>query len=177
MAISMYQASVPAFLHMLKALSAVLDKGAAHAGATGIDPAELIKARLAPDMLPLSSQVQIASDNAKGATGRLSGREIPKFEDFESTFDELKARIAKTVDFISSVGAGEIDGSEEKEIVLTIGGNPMTFTGQSYLINFALPNFYFHVTTAYDILRHKGVPIGKRDYMGADLRAGSARPA
>ena len=127
-------------------------------------------------MLPLSSQVQIASDNAKGATGRLSGREIPKFEDSESTFDELKARIAKTVDFISSVGAGEIDGSEEKEIVLTIGGNPMTFTGQSYLVNFALPNFYFHVTTAYDILRHKGVPIGKRDYMGADLRP-PARPA
>ena len=163
----MYQASVPVFLQMLTALSAILDKAAEHARTSGIDPAELVNARLAPDMFPLARQVQIATDHAKGAAARLSGREIPKFEDTEASFEELKARIAKTLDFVSSVEVGEIDSSGDSEITLNIGGQPRTFTGQRYLLHSALPNFFFHVTTAYDILRAKGVPLGKRDYMGA----------
>ena len=163
----MYQASVPVFLQMLTALSAILDKAAEHARTNGTDPAELVNARLAPDMFPLARQVQIATDHAKGAAARLSGREIPKFEDNEATFEELKARIAKTLDFVSSVEVGEIDSSGDTEITLNIGGQPRTFTGQRYLLHSALPNFFFHVTTAYDILRAKGVPLGKRDYMGA----------
>ena len=173
MPLSMYQASVPALVQMLKALSNVLDKGAAFAKEQGIDPAELINARLAPDMFPLSRQVQIASDNAKGTVARLAGREIPRYEDTETTFDELKARIAKTVAFVESVPASEIDGSEERQIVLKTGGREITFTGQRYLVHQALPNFYFHVTTAYDILRHKGVPLGKPDYLGAALKGGA----
>jgi hypothetical protein len=110
--------------------------------------------------------VQIATDHAKGAVARLSGREVPKFDDTETTFEELKARIAKTLAFIKSVPAGEIDGSEAREITLTIGGNPRSFSGQQYLLHFALPNFFFHTTTAYDILRHKGVELGKRDFIG-----------
>jgi hypothetical protein len=160
-ALSMYQASVPVFLQMLKALSAILDKAGAAA-----DPQELVGARLAPDMFPLARQVQIATDHAKGAAARLAGREVPKFDDDETSFEALKARIAKTIDFVRSVPAAEIEGSEEREVSLTIGGQPMTFTGQRYLLHFALPNFFFHVTTAYDILRHKGLPIGKRDFMG-----------
>jgi hypothetical protein len=167
MPLSMSQASQPVFTQMLTALSAVLDKAAAHCAAKGIDPSDLVNARLAPDMLPFSRQVQIASDHAKGATARLSGRENPKYEDTESTLDELKARIAKTLAFVKSVPASEVDGSEEKDITLTIGGQPRTLKGQLYLLGNALPNFFFHVTTAYDILRHKGVEIGKRDYMGA----------
>jgi hypothetical protein len=166
----MYQASVPVFLQMLTALSAILDKAADHARTSRTDPAELIQARLAPDMFPLARQVQIATDHAKGAAARLSGREVPKYEDTEASFEELKARIAKTLDFISSVEVGEIDGSEEKEITLTVGGQPRTFSGHRYLLHFALPNFFFHVTTAYDILRQNGVPIGKRDFMGASSR-------
>lgn len=162
----MYQASVPALVQMLKALSNVLEKGAVFAREHGIDPAELINARLAPDMIPLSGQVQIASDNAKGMVARLAGREVPRYEDTETTFDELKARIAKTVAFVESVPASEIDGSEERQVVLKTGGREITFTGRRYLVHQALPNFYFHVTTAYDILRHKGVPIGKLDYLG-----------
>jgi hypothetical protein len=162
----MYQASVPAFLQMLNSLSAILAKAAEHCRSRSVDPSELINARLAPDMFPLARQVQIATDHAKGAAARLSGREVPKYEDNETTFDELKARIAKTVDFINSVPASAIDGSEEREITLTIGGQPRSFTGQRYLVHSALPNFYFHATTAYDILRHKGVELGKRDFLG-----------
>ena len=170
MPLSMYQASVPVFLQMLTALSAILDKAAEHARTNGTDPAELVNARLAPDMFPLARQVQIATDHAKGAAARLSGRDLPKYEDKESSFEELKARIAKTLDFVSSVEVDEIDGSEGKEITLTTGGQQRTFDGQHYLMHFALPNFFFHVTTAYDILRHKGVQIGKRDFMGASSR-------
>jgi hypothetical protein len=167
MPLSLSQASVPVFKQMLTGLSAILDKAAEHCRAGATDPAEMIGARLAPDMFPFSRQVQIATDHAKGAAARLSGREVPKYDDTEATFDQLKARIAKTLDFIESVPASEIDGSEEREITLTVGGQPRSFTGQRYLIHFALPNFYFHVTTAYDILRHKGVPLGKRDYIAA----------
>lgn len=167
MPLSMSQASVPTFLQMLPALSGVLDKAAAHARSSGIEPAELIQARLAPDMFPLARQVQIATDHAKGAAARLSGREVPKYEDSETTFDQLQARIARTIDFVKSVPRGEIDGSEDREITLTVGGQPRTFKGEQYLLHFALPNFYFHLTTAYDILRNRGVELGKRDFMGA----------
>jgi uncharacterized protein len=166
MSFSMSQASLPIFTQQLTALSAVIDKAAAYCQAKGVNPKELTDARLAPDMFPFARQVQLATDHAKGASARLSGRENPKFEDTEQTFDELKARIAKTLAFVKSVPAGDIDGSEEKDVNLTVGGQPRTLKGQRYLVHNALPNFFFHVTTAYDILRHKGVEIGKRDYMG-----------
>jgi hypothetical protein len=162
----MHQSSVPVFLHFLKALSANLDRGEAHARAKGTEEAKLVEARLAPDMFPLSRQVQIATDHAKGAAARLSSRDVPKYEDNETTFAALRQRIAKTLDFVGSVTAAEVDGSEEREITLQIAGKPMTFAGHYYLLYFALPNFFFHVTTAYDILRHKGVPVGKLDYLG-----------
>jgi hypothetical protein len=162
----MYQTSVPVCLQFLTALSALLDKAAEHASAQGMNPAELVDARLAPDMFPLSRQVQIATDHAKGMAARLSGREVPKFSDDETTLEDLKARIAKTMDFISSVEMEEIDGSADREITITIGGQPRTMVGQRYLMHFALPNFFFHTTTAYAILRNRGVALGKKDFMG-----------
>jgi hypothetical protein len=164
--LSMFQASVPVFIQQLTSLSAILDKAEAHAKAGGLDPTRLISARLAPDMFPFSRQVQIASDHAKAAAARLSGRDNPKFEDTETTFAELKARIDKTIAFVKSVPRTEIDGSEERDVTFPVGGQPKTLSGQRYLLHNALPNFFFHVTTAYDILRHEGVPLGKRDYMG-----------
>jgi hypothetical protein len=163
---SMYEAFVPGFLRTMRAISAVLDKAAEHCRANGVPPAELLEARLAPDMFPLARQVQIMTDHAKGAAARLSGRDVPKYEDTEATFEELKARIAKTAAFVEGIPAGEIDGSEERDLTLNVGGKPRSFKGQGYLVHFALPNFYFHATTAYDILRHKGVEIGKRDFIG-----------
>lgn len=163
---SMSDASQQVFLQMLKALSANLDKAAAHAEAHGTDASELINARLAPDMYPLSRQVQIATDHAKGATARLSGRDNPRYEDNETTFDELQARIAKTIAFIASVPKDEIDGSENKEVTIAPGGKERKLAGQRYLLGNALPNFFFHVTTAYGILRHNGVDVGKRDFLG-----------
>jgi hypothetical protein len=166
MTISMYQASVPAFRQMLKALSAILDKAAAHAAAKKIDPSVFMAARLAPDMLPLPRQIHIAADFAKNTAARLAGVEPPKYADDETTFNELKARIAKTLDYVESIKPAQIDGSEERDITIPIGGKPTSFKGQAYLVNFALPNFYFHMTTAYAILRHNGVEIGKRDFLG-----------
>jgi len=166
MTISMYEASVPAFVSMLNNLSAMLDKAQAHAEGKKVAPAVLPAARLFLDMFPLSKQVQIACDFAKGTVARLAGIEIPKYEDNEQTIDELKARIAKTIAFAESVAAAQINGSEEREITLTAGGQEMKFKGQPYLLGFSLPNFYFHLTTAYNILRHNGVEIGKRDFMG-----------
>jgi hypothetical protein len=165
MTISMYQASVPAFQRMLKALDAILDKAAAYAEERKIDPAVLTSARLAPDMLPLNRQVHLLSDTAKGACGRLAGLEVPSFADTETTLPELKARIAKTLDFIATVRPDQIDGSEARDIVLKAGDHTLSFEGQDYLVTFALPNFYFHVTIAYAILRHNGVPLGKLDYL------------
>jgi len=162
----MYQASAPRFVHTLKNLSAILDKAQAYAEAKKIDPIVLTGFRLYPDMLPMARQVQIATDTAKGAVARLAGAEIPKYEDSEQTFAELKARIAKTIDFINSFKPAQVDGSEDSEVVLKLGGKDVTFTGMQYLFGFVHPNFYFHVTTAYDILRHNGVEIGKRDYIG-----------
>jgi hypothetical protein len=167
MPISMFQASIPACLQMLAALSGVLDKAAAHATARKIEPSVLLNTRLYPDMFPLVRQVQLTADFAKGIGARLAGIEPPKFPDTETTIDELKARLAKTADFLKGLKPAQIDGSEGREIIIPIPNQPLTLTGQSYLVNFALPNLYFHATTAYDILRHSGVEIGKRDYMGA----------
>ncbi|TWB82673.1 hypothetical protein FBZ87_101382 [Nitrospirillum amazonense] len=166
MSLSMYQASVPVFLRLLGNLSAILDKAVAHAEAKKIDPAVLVNARLAPDMHPLARQIQIASDAAKGAAARLAGVEVPSFADTESTFADLQARIAKTVDFLKSVTPAQIDGSEERTITLKIRGEDVPFPGQAFLLFFAIPNFFFHVTTAYDILRHNGVELGKMDFLG-----------
>ena len=166
MTLSMYQASVPVFLRGLENLAVILAKGAAHAEAKKIDPAVLGGLRLIADMFPLSRQVQIACDTAKGAVARLAGVEIPKHEDVEQSFAELKARIAKTIDFIESVPAAKIDGSEEREIVLPMRSGERRYKGMQYLLGFAYPNFYFHVTTAYNILRHNGVELGKLDFLG-----------
>jgi hypothetical protein len=167
MSLSMYQASVPVFQRTLKALDAILDKAVAYAAERKIDPAVLIAARLAPDMLPLASQVQLSSDHAKGCPARLAGVPVPSFEDTEKTFPELKARIQKTLDFIGSLKAEQIDGSEGRDITLKTRTRELNFKGQDYLLFFAYPNFYFHVATAYDILRHNGVPVGKLDFLGA----------
>jgi hypothetical protein len=166
MTISMYQASAPRFVNMLKNLSAILDKAQAYCDARKIEPAVLTGYRIFPDMLPMTRQVQIACDGAKGAMARLAGVEIPKHEDTEQTFAELKARIAKTIAFIETIKPAQIDGTEDKEIALKLGGNEVKFKGMQYLLGFAHPNFYFHVTTAYAILRHNGVDIGKKDYIG-----------
>ena len=166
MKISMYQASAPRFAHTLKNLSAILDKAEAYAEAKKIDPAVPGSLRLIADMFPLARQVQIACDTAKGAVARLAGLDIPKHEDTEKTIPELKARIAKTLAFIESVGAAKIDGSEEREVVLKMRGQDVKLAGLHYLLAQAWPNFYFHVTTAYNILRANGVELGKRDYIG-----------
>ena len=168
MPISMSQASAPRFAHTLKCLSAILAKGQAHCEAKKIDPQVLASARLFPDMFPLSRQVQVACDSAKGAVARLAGVEVPKHEDTEKTLDELQARIAKTLDFIGSVKPAQIDCSEEREIVLKLRGRDVSFNGAQYLLGFAWPNFYFHATTAYAILRHNGVELGKADFLGGN---------
>lgn len=166
MTISMYQASAPRFANILGNLAAILDKAQAHCEARKIDPLALTAFRLYPDMLPFTRQITIACDTAKGAVARLAGVEIPKHEDTETTLAELKARIARTVDFIGTIKPAQIDGSEDKTIVLRLGGREQTFKGLQYLLGFAQPNFYFHVTAAYAILRHNGVELGKRDYIG-----------
>jgi len=167
MALSMYEVSIPAFIRALNNLSAILEKGAAHAQAQGMDPADLIQTRLIADMDTLATQVQRASDAAKGCAARLAGIDVPSFADTEATFPELQERIAKTVDFLKSVRPEQLEGSEARSIELKLRQGAVTFDGKNYLLGFALPNFYFHITTAYDILRHKGVQIGKMDYLGA----------
>jgi uncharacterized protein len=166
MSLSMYQASIPALVQMLNNLSAILDKAEAHAQDRKIEPEVLLNYRLAPDMLPFIRQIQIAADLAKGAAARLAGVEVPKHDDTEKTFADLKARITNTVAFVQSIQPSDIDGSEGREINLTLGEHKMNFKGQPYLVHFVLPNFYFHCTTAYDILRHCGVELGKRDFIG-----------
>ncbi len=167
MKLTMYQASIPPMLRMLRNLAAILEKAAAHAEAHRIDPAVLVGARLFPDMLPLSKQVQIATDHAKGAAARLAGVEPPKYEDTEASFPELLARLNKTATYLESFQPAQIDGSDERAISVTVRGNTLEFRGAEYLVGYALPNFYFHVTTAYAILRHNGIDIGKKDYLGA----------
>ena len=165
----MHQASVPRFAAMLQNLAAILDKAQAHCEARKIDPLVLTAFRLYPDMLPFTRQVQIACDSAKGAVARLAGVEVPKHEDSEQSFAELKSRIAKTLDFIQSFKPAQVDGSEAREVVIKLRGQDTKFQGQQYLQNFAWPNFYFHVATAYNILRHNGVELGKRDFLGNPL--------
>jgi hypothetical protein len=162
MSISMYRASIPVFIRALGNLSAILKKGEAHEGS-----ASFIDARLAPDMLTLAGQVQRASDAVKAGAARLGGIDNPSFPDTEKTFAELQARITKTIDFLQGVKPEQIDGGEQRTIQLKAGQRELKFTGMDYLFGFVLPNLYFHVATAYDILRHKGVPIGKMDYLGS----------
>lgn len=166
MTISMYKASVPVFIHMLNNLAAILDKAAAHAEAKKIDPVVLLNARLYPDMFALVRQVQITSDVTKGCAARLAGQEPPSYEDKETTFPELKARLEKTIAFLKTFKPEQIDGSEDKAVQLKVGGQTLTFKGLPYLQHYALPTLYFHTTTAYGILRHNGVEVGKRDYLG-----------
>jgi len=165
MTISMYQASVPVFVRMLKNLDLILDKAQAHAEAKKIAPNVLPGLRLIADMFPLSKQVQIATDHAKGAVARLAGVEVPKYEDNEQTVEDLKARVARTIAFVESFRPEQIDGSEERDIAFALGPYDLKFKGMEYLVGFALPNFYFHMTTAYNVLRQNGVDIGKRDFL------------
>jgi hypothetical protein len=166
MPLSMHQATIPALQRGLGVLSSLLDKGAAFAAETGLDPAMLAQARLAPDMLTLTGQVQRASDTAKFAAERLAGFPSPRFPDEEASLDDLQARIQATTNFLQSVPPAQFEGSEARNIVFGPPNSPMTLPGAEYLLGFALPNFYFHVTTAYGILRHLGVPVGKRDFLG-----------
>ena len=166
MTISMYQASVPRFVNILGNLSNILDKAQAHVDAKKLDTATLTNYRLFPDMLPMNSQVQIACDAAKGVVSRLAGVDIPAYEDNENTLAELKARIAKTIAFIQTISPEQIDGTEDKEIVIKRGDKETRYKGMQFLLGHAIPNFYFHVATTYNILRHNGIEIGKRDYLG-----------
>lgn len=166
MSVSLYQVSIPVFTLGLTNLSAILDKAASYADGKKVDPKALAQARLIVDMLPLSAQIQIACDMAKGASARLAGVEIPKFEDTEATIPELKARVGKTLDFIRTVRPEQFQGAEAREIVLNSAQGTMKFTGLNYLTNFALPNFFFHLTMAYALLRKNGVELGKRDFLG-----------
>lgn len=166
MTISMYSASIPAFIRALDNLSAVIDLGAASAEARKIDPAVLMQSRLYPDMFPFARQVQIACDMVKGGAARLAGIDPPPKADTETTFAELKARIEWTIEFLRGVKSEQIDGSEDRPIVLKTPFGELNFTGQQYLSSFVLPNLYFHSATAYNILRHSGVALGKRDFLG-----------
>jgi hypothetical protein len=163
---SMYEFFVPSVNRMLGNLTDLLDKAAAHAEARKFDPANLLNARLAPDMHPLTRQVQIACDQAKFGAARLTGSEPPPHPDVETTIPELKARIAKTLEYVNSFGPDAYAGSEDREITLKTPSRELHFAGIDYLRGFLLPNFYFHVTTAYALLRHNGVEIGKLDYLG-----------
>ena len=169
MTISMYTASVPVFERQLRGLAAWLDKAEAHAQARGFDTANYLQLRLAPDMLPFVSQIRIASDAAKGCVARLAGQEPPKYEDDETSFAELRARIAKTLDFVRSVPPDAINGSEQREIVIPMRNrDPLRFGGEFYLKHWALPNFMFHCSMAYALLRHAGVPLGKADFLALE---------
>jgi uncharacterized protein len=167
MPVSMYTVSVPIFMQHLNGLAGVIDKAAAHAAARKINEADMLNMRLAPDMFPLVRQIRAATDHACSAAGRLSGKELPKFANDETTFAQLKDRIGKTIEFLKGVKAGEVDGTEEKDISITFpNGNTRQFKGMGLLLGNSLPNFFFHTTTAYDIIRQCGVEIGKRDFMG-----------
>ncbi|MGO4622717.1 DUF1993 family protein [Ensifer sp. 2YAB10] len=166
MALTMYQLSIPALVRGLGVLTRLLDKAEAHARDNGISPDDLVNARLAPDMLTLAGQVQRVSDTSKGLIGRLTSIEVPRFPDEETTLDELRQRIANTVAFLETVAPVDMEDSAAREVILNFPTLKVTLTGEEYLLKFVLPNFYFHLTTAYDILRHKGVSIGKGDFLG-----------
>lgn len=171
MPLSMYQASIPVLTRGLGVLSDLLTKGEAHAREAGLDPASMVATRLAPDMFPLSGQVQRASDTAKYAAARLSGGSGPSLADEEVTFEDLRLRCTRTVSYLETITPEALEGSEEREITFGGGALKATLSGDAYLLTFALPNFFFHVTTAYDILRHLGVPLGKIDYLGMHERS------
>jgi hypothetical protein len=166
MSFSIYDASIPPMIRMLQSISKIIDKAVAQAKSEDKDPATLLEARLAPDMHPFPRQIQIMSDAAKGAAARLAGVEAPAMPDTETTFAELQARISKTIDFLKSVSADKFAGAEDREVVLKFPSGEMKFSGRDFLTQFALPNFYFHATTAYGLLRHRGIAIGKMDYLG-----------
>lgn len=166
MSVTMYQASIPVLKHKLNNLSGILQKGLAYADSKKIEHEVFINARLAPDMFPLVKQIQIASDTAKGCAARLAGIDIPAFADNETTFVQLQERIKKTINFLDSVAPEQINGSETRQIILKFPNSSFTFDGQTYLLNFVWPNFYFHMTIAYAILRHNGVDLGKMDFIG-----------
>jgi hypothetical protein len=166
MTISLYQASVPVFIRMLNNLSVILDKAAAHCEARRIDPLVLTQYRLYPDMFNFAKQVQTACDHARNGAARLAGQEAPRLENTEQTFADLKRRVGDTIAYLETFKPEQIDGSETREVVVKRGQTVNTYAGLDYLLQRALPNFYFHVTTAYDILRHNGVELGKRDYIG-----------
>lgn len=165
MALTIYHLSIPAFIRGLGVLSKLLDKAEAFAQEKGISADDLVNARLAPDMLTLAGQVQRVSDTSKGLVGRLTSIEVPRFPDEEKTMDELRQRIANTVAFLETVRPTDLEDSDSREVVLNFPNFKVTFTGEEYLQKFVLPNFYFHLTTAYDILRHKGAPVGKADFL------------
>jgi hypothetical protein len=166
MTVSLYQVSVPVFVQGLTGLNTVLDKAIAHIEAKSLDPAALLQARLYPDMFPFARQVQLASDFAKGPVGRLAGAELPVWEDTETSFPDLKGRVEKTLAYIKGFSPDQIDGQEDRDIALVRRGETQVFKAQAYLLGQALPNFFFHAATAYDILRHNGVEVGKRDFLG-----------
>lgn len=166
MTLSMYQASVPVFIRALDNLSNILNKAVAHAEQNKIDPSVLLASRLYPNMFALARQVQIATDLVNGGVARLAGIERPAHADTEASFEQLQARIQKTIEFAKSVKPEQIDGSEEKKFSLTLGGNEVPFVGQPYLLHFVIPNLFFHTATAYDILRHNGVELSKMDFIG-----------
>jgi hypothetical protein len=166
MAFTIYDASVPPLVYMLENLSHVLTMGETHARENGVEASQYLEARLAPDMFPLVKQVQVATDMSKGCGARLAGAEIPKYEDIETGFAELQARIAKTIVFLKGLDREAFTGAEDKAVTLKFPNAEFNFNGKDYLNNFAMPNVYFHVTTAYAILRHKSVPLGKPDFLG-----------
>lgn len=167
MTFSMYEASVPVFKQILTSLSAILDKAEAHAVEKKIEPAALLQARLYPDMFPFTRQVQVACDFAKGCAARLAGVEVPRYDDTEASFADLRARIATTLAFINGLPQDGIEASAQRDISTSSGPNAKQFKGQVYLVHYALPHFYFHATTAYAILRHNGVEVGKKDFVGS----------
>ena len=167
MTFSMYEASVPVFKQILTSLSAIIDKAEAHATEKKIDPAALLQARLYPDMFPFLRQVQVACDFAKGCTARLAGVDVPRYEDSEQSFAELKQRIATTIAFMDGLPQDGIEASAQRDISTSSGANAKQFKGQVYLVHYALPHFYFHATTAYALLRHNGVEVGKKDFIGS----------
>lgn len=166
MTLSMYSASVPVFARMLKNLLAIFEKAEAYAAENGIDLQSFVETRLAADMHPLRNQVQIATDGAKGVPSRLAGKPVPIWPDDEITWADLKVRLQKGIDYLATFSPDDFAGADDRPVTLTLGGKDVEVRGDDYLLNRGLPNFFFHITTAYDILRHKGVPIGKRDYLG-----------
>lgn len=167
MSMSMYSVSVPVFRQILGSLATILEKAEAHVDAKKIEPDALLRARLFPDMFPLLRQVQLATDFAKGAAARLAGIDVPRYDDVEQDFAGLQARLEKTLAFLDSVSREAVDAGAEREVVIGSGASERHFQGQAYLLHYALPNFYFHAATAYDILRHNGLEVGKRDFIGS----------